>query len=197
MAVVNQLSIGGSLYDINDKRNLYDLLYPVGSVYISSTNTNPSTQFGGTWELIDKYFKYKKVSYSSFGSYITMNTTNVTSISSWGDITWFPSSISLRFGFVNKVNYAVAPSAAYPVFTFNVGDLGLSGIDNLRFDAQTDNKGPTVHMAVNGNDNQIEVKGCTAQPGASQTICVVYNIPIKYTNKLDSWCDRFFWKRTA
>ena len=31
---------------------MYNLLYPIGSVYISITNTNPSTMFGGTWELM-------------------------------------------------------------------------------------------------------------------------------------------------
>ena len=44
----------GKIY--NDKKNvsitpldIYNL-YPVGSIYISVINTNPSTYFGGTWE---------------------------------------------------------------------------------------------------------------------------------------------------
>ena len=32
-----------------DKANLLDLTYPVGSVYLSVNNTNPSSLFGGTW----------------------------------------------------------------------------------------------------------------------------------------------------
>lgn len=31
-------------------RKLVDLVYPVGSLYMSTNSTNPSTLFGGTWE---------------------------------------------------------------------------------------------------------------------------------------------------
>lgn len=34
----------------HNKKILYDILFPVGFVYISVVNTNPSTWFGGTWE---------------------------------------------------------------------------------------------------------------------------------------------------
>lgn len=33
-----------------------DNLYPIGSIYMSMNNTNPSTLFGGTWEAISGKF---------------------------------------------------------------------------------------------------------------------------------------------
>ena len=34
------------IYNFNE---LFNLIYPVGSIYINTTGTNPSTFFGGTW----------------------------------------------------------------------------------------------------------------------------------------------------
>lgn len=37
-------------------KRMFNLMYPVGSVYISVNNTNPANLFGGTWEQIKDRF---------------------------------------------------------------------------------------------------------------------------------------------
>ena len=47
---------------------LIDLIYPVGSIYMSVNNANPSVLFGGTWEQIQDRFLLASGSTYSAGS---------------------------------------------------------------------------------------------------------------------------------
>ena len=60
-------------YAILTKKNFLDMMYPIGSCYTTSTNTDPSSFLGGTWDLIDK-----GLSSLTFEPEFTLNTTNCT-----------------------------------------------------------------------------------------------------------------------
>lgn len=47
---------GLDLTDYIKTSEVFDMIYPVGSVYISVNNTSPSSLFGGTWEQIEDTF---------------------------------------------------------------------------------------------------------------------------------------------
>lgn len=54
MQIKLDTEIEGTL-KLNNK-TIFDLIYPVGSIYMSTNNTNPKNLFGGTWEQIQDKF---------------------------------------------------------------------------------------------------------------------------------------------
>ena len=48
---------------ITNIQQIFDLIYPIGSYYMSSDSANPSTKFGGTWEQITLQKKKKKLNF--------------------------------------------------------------------------------------------------------------------------------------
>ena len=57
-----------SLKDSSSWYTLLNLIYPVGSIYISYTSTSPGTRFGGTWVAITGRFIYANAGTGTGGS---------------------------------------------------------------------------------------------------------------------------------
>lgn len=55
----------------NAIKDVIDIVYPVGSVYISFNNTSPETLFGGEWEQIVDHFLYPSSSSGTTGGEAT------------------------------------------------------------------------------------------------------------------------------
>ena len=49
MAYLNEISVGGTAYDLRQK-------YPVGAIFLSTDAASPAELFGGTWERITDRF---------------------------------------------------------------------------------------------------------------------------------------------
>lgn len=63
---------------VHNKKKLSDILYPVGSVYISTNSTSPATLFGGSWTQISGRFLYCTTTSKTTGGSTTTGSTTLT-----------------------------------------------------------------------------------------------------------------------
>lgn len=63
-----------------DNTTICNLIYPIGSIYMSINSTSPATLFGGTWSRIDGYYLYAGTGGTTAGS----NTSGASSGSTGG-----------------------------------------------------------------------------------------------------------------
>lgn len=68
--------------------NIFDLIYPVGSIYISTVNTSPTTLFGiGTWQALNSGVVLQTISSGTGGSYAgSSNKTITVTVNSAGSL---------------------------------------------------------------------------------------------------------------
>ncbi len=180
---------------IADKINLYGELnfYPVGSVIMTSENTNPGEYIEGTWELIDKEFKsvYEGSLSSAFSA------TNCSSVSCY--VTRTGHTIQLRL----QANNAVALSDATVILgNFVPSILGVTslGMSYRHYSAPTDAGNAILVLYIDGTELGCrdvigKTSGEITGTGNQFTLNVDWNL--EYTYLLDAYCDKFYWERTA
>lgn len=180
--------------------NVYNLLYPVDSVLCMATNTNPATVLGiGTWELIDKEFKSHWIDISSGTGWTDINGTATTS----SGCMLAGHTLSLRLLSVLKTE---SGDTANHLGTLNPAFVGLIEFpmvkENIPF---TIDAGEVVGNASITKAGLVQINdGWTVSDGAiAHTINTEYEVPIyadyavHYTKMLDSFCNKFYFKRVS
>lgn len=100
---------------VHNRKVLADIIYPVGSIYISVNSTNPSTYYGGTWvQIKDRFLLACGSTYSNGATggeaSHTLTTNEIPShghtikSTQWGYLSVM-SSIDGRYGFQNGGAY--------------------------------------------------------------------------------------------
>lgn len=169
--------------------------YSIGDIVITSTNENPSSRLGGTWELIDKEF-------INFATNSNDNTYFTPSSSVTFDAIYIMRTnhnLKLRIGFNN--NIALSDSTVL-IGTINYSNLG---IDNISFGLNnlvgtTDGGNGLIMMQLNYSTGEISsvdvVPKGTATTIPSDSYCyVLIDILLTKDFMLDEACDKFYWKK--
>lgn len=180
--------------------NNFDAMHPTGSILITSTNTNPSSELGGTWELIKKEFKtsyFYSTTASEIEQYITP-TSNMT-VANLG-IVRDGTTVFFRMDF--NINTSLSDTSVQ-MGTINLLELG---INNTLFLASYDkvigsDAGDCVAIVdINASgvmtiqDVIVKGGGTTVASGARFRLEQAFELP-QY-KILESYCDKFYWKRT-
>lgn len=179
---------------LNDKLN-QNIGYQIGDIVITSTNENPSSRFGGTWELFDKEFKYDGGTVSDC---FTANSTNVTS----HDFKYVRSghSIFMRLNIVNKV---ALTDTTLDLGVFDWEKLGFTSLYYGMFDLLgASDGGQAIVMAriqAGGEMTTTDVHNINGSHNIAAGSVTYWNFtyPIRYPEMLDSACDKFYWKRIS
>lgn len=175
--------------------SMRDALYPVGSCYTTSTNTNPSTIFGGMWELIDKQFASEWITTG-----FTWNTTNTSS----GAFVCLKHghTIELRFGWSNK---KALSDDTVAIGTWNCSSILTNGEHTGYFVGYCDALNATLLMSPTNIETSSwtfqmvdAVTRATSYPtGTGEGCRASYMFNVRTDHMNDSACNQFIWKRTA
>lgn len=162
--------------------------YPVGAIYISSTNTKPDNTLGGEWELIDKEFKNMSTTQEG----ISMNSTNVSASGSY--VTRSGHTIAIEVSVTLK---KAMTDDTLQLLTLNLATLGVSEITNAqKIVGYSDGGNAAAFLSLSKTG---VIAGVDLVPESSipvgENVYGNYTTIIEPQDMLDEACDRFYWKR--
>lgn len=196
----HDFKVNGELYvaDINGQNKkeiralVKDLLYPIGSIRVTPTNSNPSSYLGGTWTLIDKEFKSNYVYYENDSSVYPYTNISAGSLrANFGGHT-----LNLSFSFTLKT--AISDTTV-KLTTLNYSKLGIStSAGSIWINGHSDGGNASVFLQL-AEDGVINVNDVVPESSVASgnTVNGFFSVIVPYNRMLDSFCDKFYWQRTA
>ena len=177
-----------------DGEAILNKFFPVGSVVITYTNSSPASRFGGSWSLFDKEYKYTWVS-----SGFTFNTTNTTEGSFVALCTG--KAVEIRLTWKNKIAISDDTRA---IGTMNMSNIGMSAVHTSYGVTWNDALGGIGMVRFAWSDGVLTVyvddwatRSASYPTGTGQWCYLSAVIMAQGTSMTDSFCDKFYWRRTA
>lgn len=163
----------------------------VGDIIVTSTNADPSERFGGTWELIDKEFKSEA---STSDTLFTANSNNCELTSCY--YTRSGHSIQIRLNFKNKV---ALTDANLELGNFNLDVLGVTSLPYSLYNVigATDGGNALLTMTVNYTEGTLTHAESTNDVSANNSCYLLFDVDVTANRMIDSFCDKFYWKKVA
>jgi len=187
-----------------------NLMYPIGSEFITATNMNPGTWLGGTWTLVDKQFsQLYAASNEGVLTGITWDSTNVQP-----HATNARNITVLRTGHTLKVyavwyNKVAIGEDDFHCFDLDTTAFGMSsgricgqqgieadGLAAIGMSHDTPAYSPSATISCTAEDWVTYGTSYSANTGSGM-ITSFEVVPGSLSAMNDSACDRFYWKRTA
>ena len=176
---------------------------PVGTVWIGGKNgskpIDPSTIFGGEWELIDK----------EFASIIIKDEDGTGGLFAKEEIVSGYELLALCSGHTIRLRLVFTPDMVFEdnyggnEFSKAVGQLELEklGITTFYYSlvdivAMSDNSNGLL-MAIINNDGLVSISDVIKSNTANQKVIISTEITCRGADMLDSFCDKFYWVKKS
>jgi hypothetical protein len=181
----------------NSSNNVINIAHPVGSIMITATSTNPANYIGGTWELVDKGFA-DRIMYIPSSSWIAAGAAFVSETSSIVELA--DHTVSLR---LNLKNTAALSDTTVDLGTLKLNTVGITELPYTIVSDVTASDGGQCTLSysiVAGGTitiSDVLVLGGAHSLATGNTFSIHINQTVDHARMLDSFCDKFYWKRTA
>ena len=190
-----QIATTDQLPSVPTKATIVGYAYPVGSVFITNTNTNPNSLLGvGSWTLIDKGFL--AVNTNAAGTTYFTPASGVTNNGTY--ITRAGHTLTVKQDLI--INQSMSDTGM-TLGTFSWSAIGITGLPQSVNDDATFSDGANGGFSYSisadaGELKQLDVVGIdTIATGKSYHVS--FTMAIGWNYMTNNACDKFYWKRTS
>ena len=184
------------------------VLYPVGSIFVTSDKDyKPGSKLGGTWKLVDKHLKGSYYSEENFSDLITFTDSNCNAVSMMINVHDHEIHLTLSFVLKNEIT-ATNPNkdkieTNFVLGTIDFSKMGFNRLSCTCYSTMATDVSNAICLTSLGYETgaiscvDIYLQGGITSIEAGNTIRCDFLGKISPDHMIDSFCDKFFWQRTA